>query len=81
MNVFPFIISYWGKKYDWPGILYFAWRFLLHFIFKSPFPKTNKWETKSRFFCSELVGEMYGYENYSMVTPAKMCADMLKDKI
>ena len=81
VSPFGYINSLWGKGYDYPGIIYFAWRFVLYFLFKAPFPKTNRLESKSRFFCNELVGEMYGYKNYSMVTPAKMCSDMLKDKI
>ncbi len=70
--------EYWGKKYDWGGILYFGWRFLLHFLFKLPFPKENAWQSDSRYFCNELAGEIAGYHKYNMVTPAKMCSDFLK---
>jgi hypothetical protein len=70
--------EYWGKKYDWFGIMYFAWRFLLHFIFKLDFPTENAWQSNDRYFCNELGGEIAGYQKYSMVTPAKMCSDFLK---
>ena len=77
-QIFSYINSMWGKSYDWPGIAYFAWRFLLHFTLKKDFPKDNAWQSDNRFFCNELGGKIAGYPNYSMVTPAKMCSDFLK---
>lgn len=77
-DVIQFVKLMWGKKYDYPGILYFAWRFLLYLLFKVKFPKENKWATCSRYFCNELMGKLIDYKNYSMVTPAKMCSDLLK---
>lgn len=73
--------EYWGKKYDWPGIAYFAWRFFLHLLFKLDFPKDNAWQSDDRYFCNELGGEIAGYKKYSMVTPAKMCSDFLKGNV
>lgn len=70
--------DYWGKKYDYPGIAYFAWRFFLHLVWKLPFPKENAWQSDDKYFCNELGGEISGYQKYSMVTPAKMCSDFLK---
>ncbi len=72
------IKTYWGKKYDWLGIAYFAWRFSLHLTFKVSFPKENAWQSDNKFFCNELGGEIAGYKKYSMATPAKMCSDFLK---
>ncbi len=77
-EIFGWVNQYWGKKYDWPGIAYFAWRFLLHFVFKADFPKENAWQSNDRYFCNELGGKIAGYTKYSMVTPAKMCSDFLK---
>lgn len=68
----------YGKGYDWLGILYFAKCFINHFLFKTPFPKENKWQNKNRFFCTEFAGRLSGYNKYSMTTPAKMCSDLLK---
>lgn len=77
-DIFLKVNEYWGKKYDWPGIVYFAWRFFLHLVFKAEFPKENAWQSDCRYFCNELGGEIAGYKKYSMVTPAKMCSDFLK---
>jgi len=77
-EIFKWCHEYWGKKYDWPGIAYFAWRFFLHLVFKLDFPKENAWQSDSKYFCNELGGEIAGYMKYSMVTPAKMCSDFLK---
>lgn len=79
-EIFSKVHDYWGKKYDWFGIAYFAWRFFLNLAFKKPFPKENAWQSDSRYFCNELGGEISGYEKYSMVTPAKMCVDFLKSQ-
>jgi hypothetical protein len=76
--VFEKVKAYWGKKYDWPGIAYFAWRFFLHLTLKRDFPKENAWQSENKYFCNELGGKFAGYDNYSMVTPAKMCSDFLK---
>jgi hypothetical protein len=77
-EIFVWVHDYWGKKYDWPGIAYFAWRFFLHLFFKLDFPKENAWQSDDRYFCNELGGKIAGYYKYSMVTPAKMCSDFLK---
>lgn len=70
----------WGKGYDWSGISYFTLRFILYYLFKIPFPKENAWQTKNRYFCNELGAVVIGYQNYSMVTPAKICKDLLDGK-
>lgn len=80
-DILQTVVDYWGKKYDWGGIAYFAFRFLLHFFFKTPFPKENAWQCNSKFFCNELCGEIAEYQGYSMATPAKMCSDFLKQNI
>ena len=70
--------NYWGRKYDWKGIAFFALCFAGHIVFKIKFPKENFWQSDDKYFCNELGGQIAGYEKYSMVTPAKMCSDFLK---
>lgn len=79
-EIYDNVYSLWGKKYDWGGIGFFAISFIKHFFFKSTFPKKNLWQKESKYFCNELGGKIVGYGNYSMVTPAKMCSDLLKLK-
>lgn len=67
----------WGKKYDWLGIIYFAYSIIKYLIFKSELPNVNKWERENYFFCTEFAARLDGY-NYSMTTPAKMCNDLLE---
>lgn len=68
----------WGKKYDWKGILYFGWCFILNLTVDRPFPKENKWQSEDRYFCTEAAARLSGYGKHSMTTPAKMCSDFLK---
>lgn len=77
-EVFGLVREYWGKKYDWQGVLYFVPAYLSHFLFGTEFPKTNKWQQEDRYFCNEIGGILANYPNYSMVTPAKMCLDFLR---
>lgn len=67
----------WGKKYDWFGILYFAYSMSKHLIFNSSLPCKNKWERENYFFCTEFAARLGDY-NYSMTTPAKLCNDLLE---
>lgn len=77
-KIFVYVNEMWGKKYDWPGIAFFAKSFLMHWLFKKEFPQENAWQSDDKFFCNELGGKIAEYPNYSMVTPAKMCSDLLK---
>lgn len=79
-QIFEQFNEIWNKGYDWMGILYFGCCFIRNFLFKTPFPKTNKWQSKDRFFCTEAAAKLDGYDNYSMTTPAKMCSDLLNSK-
>jgi uncharacterized protein YycO len=69
----------WGKKYDWRGILFFAWSFIKLILFKTKLPEKNEWQRDGYFFCSELVGRISGV-NYEMTTPAKLLKTMLGKK-
>lgn len=77
-EVFGVLKRIWGKKYDWLGLLFFGVCFIRHFLFKTPFPAENAWQSDDKFFCSEAAGELSGYGKHSMATPAKMCSDFLK---
>lgn len=63
----------WGKKYDYFGILFFAWRVLGFIILKRPLPQINRWESKKRYFCVELVENITG-EKYQMTSPIQLVA-------
>lgn len=71
--------SVYGKGYDYLAVLFFVQCFLAHWMFKKPFPKENKWESKDKFMCTEFAGRLSDYNKHSMTTPAKMCSDFLKN--
>lgn len=77
-KVLSIISRVWGKKYDFPGILYFALCFIRFILFKKCFPKINKWSSENKYFCLEAMFEITNYEKSGMATPAKMCSDLLK---
>lgn len=64
----------WGKDYDYPGILYFAWRLALWLFLRIALPKVNKWNSPEKRFCVEIFGEKLG-----MTSPVQMVARWLKD--
>lgn len=57
------------KKYDWMGIGYFSYRFILFLLFGCKIPDKNKWHSKNKYFCCEVIGELLGI-SYEMKTPA-----------
>lgn len=59
------------KCYDWPGVLYFAWRVGLNLLLGLEIGSSNPWESEDRFFCSEVVGSMLGID-YSMISPVQI---------
>ena len=67
----------WGKKYDWMGILYFAWRYLGLILLKKPLPSVNRWQSSSKYFCTEYAGLILG-KKLSMISPAKLCDELLE---
>jgi len=72
--------SLWGRSYDWMGIAFFIWRYLGLIVLGRPLPRVNRWESKDKHFCTEFMAKLTG-ANYSMKSPAKVCAEFLKDKI
>lgn len=69
----------WGKGYDWLGILYFAWAYIKLIVKKESMPKSNKWQNKSKYFCTEYAGSLTD-EDFSMRSPASVCAQWLKEE-
>jgi hypothetical protein len=66
-----------GKKYDYMGILYFAYRFLLMLVFNIKIPNINRWQRQNSYFCCEAVGKLAEIP-YEMRTPAKMYEELSK---
>lgn len=79
-EIFSKLMNTWGKDYDWNAFTYFSICFIKHLLFKIPFPKINAWQQIDKFLCTEVIGIIDQYDNYAMVTPAKMCSDLLKNK-
>lgn len=77
-EIFQEINNLWGKSYDFKGILYFAYCFVKVLYFKSKFPNKNKWESGDKFYCLEAMFNLTNYDKSGMVTPAKMCLDLMK---
>lgn len=78
-EVFDILVEIWDKKYDWLGVTFFAGCFIRHWLFKTPFPKENSWQSDGKYFCTEAAAKLSGYTKHSMTTPAKMCWDLLKE--
>lgn len=73
-EVFKHLTDFWGKGYDWLGILYFAYKYIKLIAFKEPLPRHNRWEKKDKYFCTEFVAILTGCE-CSMHSPAKLLKD------
>ena len=67
----------YGKKYDWVGILFFAWRYLGLILLGRELPAKNHWQNKNRYFCCEYAATLSG-EDFSMKSPARVCHDWLR---
>ena len=58
-SIYQQIISENDKKwYDYRAFAYFAWRALLFMLFKTPFPKVNKWNDGDSFLCTGLISKL-----------------------
>lgn len=67
-----------GEKYDYLGVLYFAWRIILKLSLRIEFPKINKWHNPDRYFCTEVIGRMTG-EDYQMTSPVELMEKLLNN--
>lgn len=77
-NTLESLMHLWGKKYDWFGILYFFYAFIMLVIFNKELPENNPWQDKNKYFCTEFAAILTG-EDFSMSTPAKICNDWLEN--
>jgi len=66
-----------GKKYDWLGVTYLAWRYFLKVFFLLPVPAQNKWHDPKKFFCCEVVAKMTQL-NYEMTSPGQVMLSLLE---
>lgn len=48
------VSKYDGKPYNYMGILYLGWRFLLKRAFGLALPLVNRWATPGTYFCDQL---------------------------
>jgi hypothetical protein len=67
-NVFK---ASWGKSYDYFGILFFTWRMLGFIILGRELPKINRWQSKNKYFCVEMIEKITGAD-YQMTSPIQL---------
>lgn len=65
------------KKYDYLGVFYLALCIIPTF-FGRELPKRNKWESKTRFFCCEVLGYLTEHY-YGMSSPVQIMDKLNKD--
>lgn len=71
-----------GKGYDYAALLYLVYKGLMHKMFKTPLPTDNKWASKNKFFCIELLSLFKQIEidtNIEVSTPYQVYK-LLKEK-
>lgn len=66
------ILSLYGRKYDWLGVLYYAVRLLIPHL-----PYRNRWQNSRRYFCTELAASLTN-PAYSDLSPAKLFIEVQK---
>jgi len=76
-EILKVVEEHFALKYDWLGIIYFAWRVLLYILFKTKIPKENRFEHNNKYFCCEVIGKLTG-ENYEMTSPVTMMVNLEK---
>lgn len=64
-----------AKKYDYLGVIFLGLCIVPTFFGKS-LPKENKWESKEKYFCCEVLGFLTGHY-YGMSSPVQIL-DRLK---
>lgn len=60
-----------GRSYDYLGVIYFGWRIFLNMLFKLDMPKVNHWQSKNKYFCTEVVGKLLNID-YGMISPVQL---------
>lgn len=62
------------KKYDYAGIAFFSLAILPTFLgFK--LPKVNRWESRDKYFCCEVLGKLTG-RYYGMSAPIQILEEL-----
>ena len=59
-----------GRKYDWPGILFLG-LCIIGTFFGLKLPEKNKWESKNKYFCCEVLAYLTN-RCYSMMAPIQI---------
>lgn len=72
------VFKIWGKKYDYKGILFFAWALVKNKFFGVELPKKNKWESNNSYFCVEIIENITG-ESYEMTSPVGLMNKFIED--
>lgn len=72
------IIALFGKKYDYAGLFYFAYRIILLKLLRLPLPKKNKWHRINKYFCTEVLS-IFTEKDYQMKSPVQIMEGMQND--
>lgn len=67
-----------GLKYDYLGVIYLGIKVLLNKLLKLPIGWRNLLESDKRYFCSEVIESLIGYD-LSMVSPFQL-RDLLRSR-
>lgn len=70
--------EYWGKQYDFLGLLYFGFCMFSALVFRQPMPCFNKWNRAGKFMCVEWLAMFCGIPQIvaGMMTPFDMMIDL-----
>lgn len=63
------------KDYDYSGVLYQSYHVMRSRFFKKDIPEVNKWQSKNKYFCLEVIGKLTGL-SYEMKTPVELMNDL-----
>lgn len=67
-----------GKKYDFPGVIYFGLVIVINGLYSIIPMRDNKWQSDNKFFCSEVIGDLLEIENTDMTSPAQLKETCIK---
>lgn len=70
--------KYHGQGYDWRGLFWFVWVFVLYQVFGREVPKLNTSENKNKAFCNEILSIIIN-ENTSHIDPNSMMLSLESD--
>lgn len=72
--------KYEFSLYDFGGLLFIGFCFMLRAWFRIPLPKQNLWQASGMFLCTEWVQTYIDEEVDSMITPYKLYKKLLDTK-